>query len=276
MAFTKDLKRLVLPYYWVNLILTFSYMIGKKIVPICDRLFPDKVECGELDMRESEIMFFLLIVVVVRARKTGSMSMVSYLSSSFIYTKGANLILWFYADTKLGIGYGVLFILVGLIFPEPVYKGPENVTYFRGNDMEEEIKREKKIVWVVTFYTAWNPSCVNFAPIFAEISNQYGLENLRFAKVDVGRFPEVARRFRIDDSSLSRQLPTVLLFKDGKEHIRRPDIDATNKLHKFYFSEDNVKAAFDLNNIYNECKNNPLKSPKKSKKDSSEEHIKSE
>jgi len=127
--------------------------------------------------------------------------------------------------------------VVGLLFPEPTYKGPENVTYFRGNDMDEELKREKKIVWIVEFYTAWNPSCVNFAPIYADLSNQYGMENLRFAKIDVGRFPEVARRYRVDDSSLSRQLPTVILFKEGKECIRRPDIDTTNKLHKFYFSE---------------------------------------
>ncbi|XP_059479798.1 thioredoxin-related transmembrane protein 2 homolog [Neocloeon triangulifer] len=279
MAFKNDLKRLAMPYYWVNLLLTFSYILGKKIVPICELIFPDKTECGEIDMRESEILFFLLIVVVMRARKTGSMSMVSYLSSSFIYTKGANLILWFYSDTKLGIAYGAIFILVGLLLPEPTYKGPENVTYFRGTDLEEEIKRDKRITWIVTFYTAWNPSCVNFAPIFAELSNQYGLENLRFAKVDIGRFPEVAKRFRIDDSSLSRQLPTVILFKDAKEHIRRPDIDTSNKLHKFYFSEDNVKAAFDLNNIYNESKNNPLKSPKKSKKlqnGTEDDHIKSE
>lgn len=103
--------------------------------------------------------------------------------------------------------------------------------------MEEEIKRDKKVVWIVVFYTAWNPSCVNFAPIYAELSNQYGLDNLRFAKIDIGRYPEVARRFRVDDSSLSRQLPTLILFKDGKEHIRRPDIDTTNKIHKFYFSE---------------------------------------
>jgi hypothetical protein len=129
MSIKKDLRRLLIPYYWINILLSLSYIIAKKTTPLCKLLYSAKTECGELDMvrpyksnvrinlnfdtiyclqKESEILFFLLIVVVLRARKTGSVSMVSYLSSSFIYTKGANLILWFYSDTKLFIGYAVI------------------------------------------------------------------------------------------------------------------------------------------------------------------------
>lgn len=60
--------------------------------------------------RESEILFFLIIVIAIRTRKTGSISMLSYISSSFLYTKIANLILWFTADPLLGIIYGIIFI----------------------------------------------------------------------------------------------------------------------------------------------------------------------
>jgi hypothetical protein len=35
--------------------------------------------------------------------------------------------------------------------------------------------------------------------------------------------------------------------------------DAKGKLQKFFFSEDNVKATFDLNNLYKACKENPIK-----------------
>lgn len=60
--------------------------------------------------RESEILFFLLIVVVIRTKKAGSVTMINYLTSSFMYNKVANLILWFYADIRLGIIYGILVI----------------------------------------------------------------------------------------------------------------------------------------------------------------------
>ena len=67
--------------------------------------------------------------------------------------------------------------------------------------------------------------------------NRYSLDNLKFGKVDVGRYPELAKKYYIDDSSFSRQLPTVIVFKNGEEHIRRPSIDSKGRLQKFIFSE---------------------------------------
>lgn len=189
-----------------------------------------------------------------------SVTMINYLTSSFLYTKLANLILWFYSDAKLGIAYGVLFILFALILPEPTYSGPDNVIYFRQpNSLEEELERDRRVIWMVTFYTTWNPACVNFAPIFAQLSSEFNLDNLKFGKVDIGRLPEVGKKFHVSDSPLSRQLPTVIVFKNGKEITRRPYADAKGKLLKFFFSSDNMKAAFDLQTIYKECKANPIK-----------------
>lgn len=36
--------------------------------------------------------------------------MISYLSSSFIYAKVANMLLWFYADVRLGLVFSVIFV----------------------------------------------------------------------------------------------------------------------------------------------------------------------
>lgn len=80
-------------------------------------------------------------------------------------------------------------ILVGaLLLPEPTYAGPDNVIYFRGaNGLEDEMNRNKKTTWIVAFITVWNPACVNLAPMFAELSCKYSLDNFKFGKVDVGR-----------------------------------------------------------------------------------------
>uniref|UniRef100_A0A0K8TMV0 Putative thioredoxin-like protein n=1 Tax=Tabanus bromius TaxID=304241 RepID=A0A0K8TMV0_TABBR len=261
MSFKKDLKLLVKPYYWVNIILSFSYLIAKRTPIICNYLFNQKQDdrC-ELDSRETEILFFLVIVIMIRTRKTGSVTMINYLTSSFIYTKIANLILWSYGDFRFGVIFLLTFILAGLLFPEPTYSGPEHVTYFRSaTSFEEELNRDKKVTWLVCLYTVWNPACVNFAPIFASLSAEYYLDNLKFGKIDVGRFPEAAKKYHVSDSSFSRQLPTIILFQNGKEVDRRPMVDSKGKLTKFFFSEDNVRAAFGLNILFKECKENPLK-----------------
>lgn len=266
MGFKKDLVLLLKPYYWVNILLSVSFLAAKRIPGLCSHLFISKDGICELDSRDTQILFFLVIVIMIRTRKTGSVTMINYLTSSFIYTKIANLILWSYAEYKYGIAFAVIFILTALLLPEPTYKGPENVTYFRTEfALDDELERDKNVVWFVTFYTVWNPACVNFASIFSELSSEYHLDSLRFGKVDVGRFPSVGQKYHVSDSSLSRQLPTVICFRDGKEILRRPSVDANGKLQKFFFSQDNLKAAFNLNALYKECRENLSKETKKDK-----------
>lgn len=255
MEFKKDLVLLIKPYYWVNIALSFSYLLAKKIPGVCSYLFSRNESVCELDGRETEILFFLAIVVMIRTRKTGSVTMINYLTSSFIYTKIANLILWTYADCLYGIVFGVIFIISALMIPEPTYSGPEKVTYFRSEfALDDELESSKNVFWLVAFYTVWNPACVNFAPVFSDISSDYHLDHLRFGKVDIGRFPTIGERYHISDSSMSRQLPTVILFENGKEKLRRPCVDIKGKLQKFFFSKDNIIAAFNLNNLYKDCK----------------------
>jgi thioredoxin-like negative regulator of GroEL len=73
-----------------------------------------------------------------------------------------------------------------------------------------------QVTWLVAFYAAWSPACINFAHIFSKLSHNYSLPNLRFGKVDVGRFADIAAEYHINTSALSRQLPTVIMFQVGQ------------------------------------------------------------
>ncbi|XP_073950945.1 thioredoxin-related transmembrane protein 2 homolog [Choristoneura fumiferana] len=156
---------------------------------------------------------------------------------------------------RYGLPFGALLILSSLVIPEPTYQGPELITYFRGpQTLDEELARHKQTTWLVCLYAAWHPACVNFAPVFAELSASYSLDNLKFGKLDVGRYPEAAAKYRVLDGPTSRQLPTLLLLADGREQARRPQPDHSGKLQKFLFSKDNVRAAFDLDALHQQCK----------------------
>ena len=90
---------------------------------------------------------------------------------------------------------------------------PENITYFRANGLDDELRRDPRVTWLVTFYAAWSPSAVNFQPVFSKISADYGLPNLKFGKMDAGRYPDVAEKHHVSTSALTRQLPTVIMFQ---------------------------------------------------------------
>lgn len=268
----KEFKRLIHPHHIINIALAVSYLFTKLVHPFCTILYP-KSGC-ELEFKETEILFFLVVIVLLRTKKSGAVQMVPYLTSLCMYAKLANIALFFYSDPRLGIIYSVLCLFHLLLLPEPAYEGPENVLYFTGPNLEEELKRDTRVTWLITFYTVWNANCVNFAPLFAEMSVKYGLDNLKYGKLDATRFPEIAEKFHVNTSSFSKQLPTVILFRNGKEVCRRPTVDAKCQLIKFFFSEENVTAAFDLNNLYQECKANPIKKHKR--EDNVVDHVKSD
>jgi len=249
-----ELQRLIHPYYWINIILCASFIFVRMVSPFCQILFGPGADACELDMRENEILFFLLIIVMVKARKSGAThTAAAYLASGFIYAKIANLVLFFRIDPRMGLVYLVAFLLQAMLLPEPTYKGPENIVYFRATGLDDEIKRDPRVTWIVAFYAAWSPNCINLAPIFSKLSAEYGLPNLKFGKVDVGRYSEVAEKHHINTSPLTRQLPSLILFQDGKETGRVPAI-ISGQVQKFVFREEEIINTFDLNNLYAELK----------------------
>jgi len=251
MGMFSDAKILLGPYYLVNFALSTSFLLCKVIPPVCSMVFAG--DC-EIEMRQTEIMFLLLMVVMIRARKTGSLTLVSYVTNSFMYCKVANTFLWFFAYKPYGLLYLSLTMVQGLLLPQPSYTGPQQVTYFRDIKGFKDETSKKNVTWLIEFYTAWNPSCVNFASIFAELSALYSLSNFKFGKVDLSRIPELGEEFFISDSSLSKQLPTLIMFKNGVAGMYRPVVDAKGQVIKFHFKKDNVITAFDLNNLHAECK----------------------
>jgi len=255
MGVLADLKTLAHPFYITNILLSLTFMLAKT-TPACEYVFTNKQEmCDDgFSMWESEVYFFLLVIIMFRSRKQDTRNMINYISLATTYTKACNFILWFSVDPVTGIVYTVMVLIQFLLLGEPVYKGPENVVYFQGaGALDEELEREKQSTYLVAFYTSWSPPCASLAPAFAKLSLEYTLENLKFGKVDVGRYPEVAKKHHINTTAFSLQLPTVSLFKEGKEIYRKPCLDEKGKFRKFYFTEDNVRAAFDMNNLYLEC-----------------------
>ncbi len=63
----KEVRQIIRPYYLVNLVLCLSFLFLKLVQPFCLLLFSSAgQEACELDMRENEIFFFLLIVIMIR------------------------------------------------------------------------------------------------------------------------------------------------------------------------------------------------------------------
>ncbi len=70
---------------------------------------------------------------------------------------------------------------------------------------------------LVDFYADWCAPCKLMAPVLDEFARTHTGE-LIVAKLDTDLNPELARRFDI------RGIPTLILFRDGREHARETGV----------------------------------------------------
>jgi thioredoxin 1 len=78
------------------------------------------------------------------------------------------------------------------------------------NDNFEKEVINSDLPVLVDFWADWCGPCRIVAPVLEEISNQYA-DKFKVAKVDVDENPELASDYGI------RSIPTMILFKDGKQ-----------------------------------------------------------
>ncbi|XP_027043642.1 thioredoxin-related transmembrane protein 2 homolog [Pocillopora damicornis] len=221
--------------------------------------------------RDFELLSFLVIVLAVKNRKWKPASWQEIASMVFLFSKIANFVLFARSDLRLGLIYLIICIVLFLLFPEPSYSGPDEVFFFRGPALDDALRDNPSVTWLIEFYAPWCPPCVRFAPTFAELSLRYNHSHLRFGKLDVGKYPIVAEKHRVDGSAISKQLPSLILFEGGKETKRRPLVDRRGVITPYTFTEVNIERDFKLTELKKSAEDRQKLEEKNSKKNKNKE-----
>ncbi|XP_041029908.1 thioredoxin-related transmembrane protein 2-like isoform X1 [Carcharodon carcharias] len=254
LAFLYHLPRfyrwLLRPYYVASAALSLAFLAARKLPPLCRGLPSDREDGNpcDFDWREVEILMFLSAIVMMKNRR--SITVEQHVGNIFMFSKVANLILFFRLDIRMGLLYLTLCVVFLMICKPPLYMGPEYITYFNDKTIDEELQRDKRVIWLVEFFANWSSECQSFSPVFADLSLKYTCTGLKFGKADVGRYAEISEKYKVSTSPLSKQLPTLILFQGGKEAMRRPLIDKKGRAVSWTFSEENLIREFNLNELY--------------------------
>lgn len=85
----------------------------------------------------------------------------------------------------------------------------ENVLHISDADFEEKVIKSSQPV-LVDFWAAWCGPCKMIAPFLDELAAEFK-GKITVAKLDVDKNQENASKFGV------RSIPTLILFKDGKQ-----------------------------------------------------------
>ncbi|KAI8568705.1 hypothetical protein RHMOL_Rhmol02G0221300 [Rhododendron molle] len=99
--------------------------------------------------------------------------------------------------------------------------------------------------WLVEYRELSSSTCVQTSRFFPELSITYSNKNLSFGVVDLGLFPNTAEKFGISLGS-SDKLPKYILFENGVEITRFPEMDFEAKTSTFTITKKLLCRHFEL------------------------------
>jgi len=171
-----------------------------------------------------------------------------------------------------------------MLFPQPIYAGPTKAveytpqtfyeTVLTGHDekhdkkdtkdtkdTKKKEKKEKKekppttpavadpdaVTHIVELFAPWSPQCLVLEPVFAELSQTYATEKRKFGKLDVSRWPAMAKELNVNLNGATDQLPTFVSFQHGKELRRIPLVAESGKVYGGRIRRQDLVQVFDLN-----------------------------
>ncbi|XP_029366738.1 thioredoxin-related transmembrane protein 2-B isoform X1 [Echeneis naucrates] len=258
-------KWLLKPYYIASLFMSVAFLAVRKTPGICDQLSTQREDGNscDFDWREVEILMFLSAIVMMKNRR--AITVEQHVGNIILFSKVANVILFFRLDIRMGLLYLTLCIVFLMTCKPPLYMGPEYIKYFSDKTIDDELDRDSRVTWIVEFFANWSPECQSFASVYADLSLKYNCAGLKFGKVDIGRYGEVSKkqtqehlllfcRYKVSTSPLSKQLPSLVLFQGGKEMMRRPQVDKKGRAVSWSFTEENIIREFNLNELYHKSK----------------------
>eukprot|EP00039_Didymoeca_costata_P032134 m.36936 g.36936 ORF g.36936 m.36936 type:complete len:260 (+) comp9205_c0_seq1:42-821(+) len=244
------------PYFACNVLLASAYFL-LKATPL-QNFMPWAEPMPALAARDQEILLFLACIVAVKVRKT--QNEYEIIATAFLFAKCTNAVLFWRLNIVAFVLYLVAWLVAFLVADMPLFTGPTNVQTLSPMIFQNWIKADKTKLGtksqfiMLKLYAAQSPVCQYLAPEFANLSMKYGSAFFRFAKIDVLRHPDVAKLYGIDTHYSSQQVPTFILFKDGVEVDRRPQVDKHNRVVKCRINAMFLETEFKLAEITNSNK----------------------
>ncbi|XP_051151649.1 uncharacterized protein LOC127265731 isoform X2 [Andrographis paniculata] len=217
------------PYWALHFLALFSY------VPVrCSAASVlGSARLDHLLHREIQALLSFCVITAVKAVKSESWE--AFIADTLFCVKIFLAAIALVIDYHLALWYGVAFLGT-----------TSQLTPLQLETLLTEGNSSK--FWMVEFRSLSMSSCVKSSSYFPELSITFSNKNVSFGTVDLGLFPNAAEKFGITLENL-HQLPTYVLFRDGVEISRYPEINSEAKIFDHPVSKKLLCRHFELDKL---------------------------
>jgi hypothetical protein len=118
----------------------------------------------------------------------------TYLEVFFMFSKAANIFLFYRASPKTAVWYCIALLVLYLAFPDKPHPASEKVKQLTDTSLKEVLSTSPRLTWIVLFYAPWAPPSVKATTVFASIAEEYATDSFQFGRMDISRYPTVSDR----------------------------------------------------------------------------------
>lgn len=246
-------NRFLHPYYLLNMLLFVTY-IGLRV----QRLNPRELSSADMFgiSRETQIYFCLFLMLFTRLLSAPTADV--YLASAFMFARVAILLCLWYMSPRLFATFAALWSILFALVPQPRQKMPNSVSTLNNVTFRQRIVRNTyKSFYIVWLHAPWSARCSQLVPVLVSLARRFQHPRIIFTRLDVSKFPDVAKDLGVSISPASKQLPCIVCFKMGKEIARIPVVDANGRVPldcSKGFTDKQVVQRFDLNSCLQTAK----------------------
>ncbi|KAI5669193.1 hypothetical protein M9H77_19046 [Catharanthus roseus] len=231
------------PYYVFHFIVFFSY------IPIrCAAshvLLPSRASV--LLHREFQAVVTFSVLTAIKSVREETWE--AFIGNTLFFAKIFLAAIALFLDYHLALWYTLVFLVIYFSTQQPHWEMLGSLNQLTPLQLEALLTEgNTSRFWLVEFRALSTFSCVSTSSFFPELSITYSNKNLSFGIVDLGLFPNAAEKFGIPLVSLN-QLPIYILFENGTEVSRFPEVDFEPKVFSAPLTKKVLCKHFELDKL---------------------------
>ncbi|OIW09405.1 hypothetical protein TanjilG_21002 [Lupinus angustifolius] len=209
------------PYYLFHFLTFFSYFVIR--FNFASQLLDSHI-IHHLLRREIQMLLVFAILALVKGVREETWE--AFIADALFLAKICLFALAFTMDRRLAVWYIIVFLVIHMLAQQPPFQGLGTSSKLTPLQLESLLAEgNTSRLWLVEFCASYSSSCIRSSQQLPELSITYSNKNLSFGIVDLGLFPNAAEKCGVSLSGSMGQLPTFILFENGAEIARFPELD---------------------------------------------------